>query len=122
MLASLLGSLLDLGIVISSPVGSRLWTGVCGEGYGGYYMIHVSGLCTMISCILRERFGLHVSPEYQKPILSQADQTLATWSLRLPDTLPRISIRGQPCSSELQQLPHSSVSTVFTSIGILGGL
>jgi transcriptional regulatory protein AMDR len=41
----------------------------------------------MISYILRERFGLRVSAERRKAILPEADETLANWSLRLPDTL-----------------------------------
>jgi transcriptional regulatory protein AMDR len=51
------------------------------------YVIHFSELCTMISYIVRERFGLRVSSERRKAALQEADEALANWSLRLPDNL-----------------------------------
>lgn len=59
----------------------------CGSRVQVDYVIHFAELCTMISYILRERFGLRVSPQRRKAVLPEADATLANWSLRLPDTL-----------------------------------
>lgn len=41
----------------------------------------------MISCFVRERFGLRVSAERRKAVLLEADEALANWSLKLPDSL-----------------------------------
>ena len=41
----------------------------------------------MISYIVRERFGLRVSAERRTAVLQEADEALANWSLKLPDTL-----------------------------------
>lgn len=41
----------------------------------------------MISYIVRERFGLRVSAERRKAVLQEADESLANWSLKLPDNL-----------------------------------
>ena len=41
----------------------------------------------MISFIMRERFGLRVSPERRKAVVAEADKALANWSLMLPDTV-----------------------------------
>jgi transcriptional regulatory protein AMDR len=71
----------------------------CGSRAQVDYVIHVTGLCTLISSILRERFGLRVSPERRKAILPQADQALATWSLRLPDTLRLRPLDPDPWSA-----------------------
>ncbi|KAL1970700.1 hypothetical protein VTN77DRAFT_4344 [Rasamsonia byssochlamydoides] len=59
----------------------------CGPRVQTDYVIHFAELCTMISYILRERFGLRVSAERRKAVLPEADEALANWSLRLPDTL-----------------------------------
>jgi len=59
----------------------------CGSRVQVDYVIHLAELCTMISYILRERFGLRVSAERRKAVLPEADAALANWSLRLPDTL-----------------------------------
>ncbi|KKA18695.1 Acetamidase regulatory protein, partial [Rasamsonia emersonii CBS 393.64] len=59
----------------------------CGPLVQTDYVIHFTELCTMISYILRERFGLRVSAERRKAVLPEADEALANWSLRLPDTL-----------------------------------
>jgi transcriptional regulatory protein AMDR len=59
----------------------------CGARVQTDYVIHFSELCTMISYIVRERFGLRVSPERRKAALQEADEALANWSLRLPDNL-----------------------------------
>lgn len=50
-------------------------------------MIHLTTLCTSISSIIRERFGLHVSAERRKLALLQADKALAHWSSMLPPHL-----------------------------------
>ncbi|EER43125.1 acetamidase regulatory protein [Histoplasma capsulatum var. duboisii H88] len=51
------------------------------------YVIHYTELCTMISFIVKERFGLRVSPERRKAVLNEADKALANWSLMLPDSV-----------------------------------
>ncbi|EYE94416.1 putative transcription factor [Aspergillus ruber CBS 135680] len=59
----------------------------CGSHVQIEYVIHFSELCIMISHIVRERFGLRVSPERRKAALQEADEALANWSLKLPDNL-----------------------------------
>ncbi|KAJ9253305.1 transcriptional regulator family: Fungal Specific TF [Paecilomyces variotii] len=59
----------------------------CGAQVQVDFVIHFTELCTMISYILKERFGLKISPERRKAALPQADAALADWSLQLPDTL-----------------------------------
>ncbi|GAD92727.1 acetamidase regulatory protein [Paecilomyces variotii No. 5] len=59
----------------------------CGSRVQVDFVIHFTELCTMISYILKERFGLKVSSERRKAALPQADAALADWSLQLPDTL-----------------------------------
>ena len=59
----------------------------CGANVQIDYVIHFSELCFMISNIIRERFGLRVTPERRKTALQEADGSLANWSLRLPDNL-----------------------------------
>ncbi|KAL3495386.1 fungal-specific transcription factor domain-containing protein [Aspergillus germanicus] len=59
----------------------------CGPGVQADFVIHFSELCTMISYIIRERFGLRISAERRKAALLEADEALANWSLRLPDRL-----------------------------------
>lgn len=59
----------------------------CGANVQIDYVIHFSELCFMISNIVRERFGLRVTPERRKVALQEADGSLANWSLRLPDNL-----------------------------------
>ncbi|CBF74839.1 AMDR_EMENI ACETAMIDASE REGULATORY PROTEIN [Aspergillus nidulans FGSC A4] len=59
----------------------------CGARVQADFVIHFSELCTMISYIVRERFGLRISAERRKAALLEADEALANWSLRLPDRL-----------------------------------
>ncbi|EED16708.1 C6 transcription factor (AmdR), putative [Talaromyces stipitatus ATCC 10500] len=59
----------------------------CGPRVQIDFVIHFAGLCSMISYIIRERFGLTVSMERRKAILPEADEALANWSLSLPDSL-----------------------------------
>ncbi|THC93800.1 hypothetical protein EYZ11_006718 [Aspergillus tanneri] len=59
----------------------------CGPRVQSEYVIHFSELCTMISYIIRDRFGLRVSAERRKAALHEADEVLANWSLKLPDNL-----------------------------------
>ncbi|KAK2773146.1 hypothetical protein FQN52_001845 [Onygenales sp. PD_12] len=59
----------------------------CGSRVQIDYVIHYTELCTMISYIMKERFGLRVSPERRKAVLNEADKALANWSLMLPDTV-----------------------------------
>ncbi|KAL3461483.1 fungal-specific transcription factor domain-containing protein [Aspergillus heterothallicus] len=59
----------------------------CGPSVQTDFVIHFSELNTMISYIIRERFGLRISAERRKAALLEADEALANWSLRLPDRL-----------------------------------
>ncbi|PKY04648.1 acetamidase regulatory protein [Aspergillus campestris IBT 28561] len=59
----------------------------CGPRVQAEFAINFSELCTMISYIVRERFGLRVSAERRTAVLQEADEALANWSLKLPDTL-----------------------------------
>lgn len=59
----------------------------CGDRVQVDYVIQYTELCCMISFIMRERFGLRVSPARRKAVLSQADKALANWSLMLPDSV-----------------------------------
>ncbi|KAL4975091.1 fungal-specific transcription factor domain-containing protein [Aspergillus desertorum] len=59
----------------------------CGARVQADFVTHFSELCTMISYIVRERFGLRISAERRKAALLEADEALANWSLRLPDRL-----------------------------------
>ncbi|KAE8373130.1 fungal-specific transcription factor domain-containing protein [Aspergillus bertholletiae] len=59
----------------------------CGPLVQAEYVIHFSELCTMISYMVRERFGLRVSAERRKAAMQEADEALANWSLKLPDSL-----------------------------------
>ncbi|KAI1974874.1 hypothetical protein LOZ53_002419 [Ophidiomyces ophidiicola] len=59
----------------------------CGENVQTEYVIRYTELCCMISFIMRERFGLRVTPERRKAALMEADKALANWSLKLPDNV-----------------------------------
>lgn len=59
----------------------------CGPRVQTEFVVHFSELCTMISYIVRERFGLRTSAERRKAALPEADEALANWSLKLPDRL-----------------------------------
>ncbi|KXG53655.1 Transcription factor [Penicillium griseofulvum] len=59
----------------------------CGPLVQADYVIHFTELCTMISYLIRDRFGLRASEERRKAVLQEADGSLATWSLKLPDNL-----------------------------------
>ncbi|PGH17908.1 hypothetical protein AJ79_00807 [Helicocarpus griseus UAMH5409] len=59
----------------------------CGSRVQIDYVIQYTELCTMISFIMKERFGLRVSPERRKAVLNEADRTLANWSLMLPESV-----------------------------------
>lgn len=59
----------------------------CGSHVQIEYVIHFSEICIMISHIVRERFGLRASTEQRKAALQEADEALANWSLKLPDSL-----------------------------------
>lgn len=51
------------------------------------FVIHFTELCTMISYLIRDRFGLRATDERRKAVLQEADESLANWSLKLPDNL-----------------------------------
>ncbi|KAJ5572130.1 hypothetical protein N7535_005790 [Penicillium sp. DV-2018c] len=59
----------------------------CGPHVQAEFVIHFTELCTMISYLIRDRFGLRASEERRKAVLQEADNSLATWSLKLPDKL-----------------------------------
>lgn len=59
----------------------------CGSRVQIEFVIHFTELCVMISYIVRERFGLRVGAERRKAVLLEADESLANWSLKLPDSL-----------------------------------
>lgn len=73
----------------------------CGPLVQVDFMIHLTELCIMISYIMRERFGLRVSTERRKTVLGEADEALASWSLRLPDTLRLRASDVDPWSATL---------------------
>ncbi|CAK7200439.1 hypothetical protein SEUCBS139899_003134 [Sporothrix eucalyptigena] len=57
------------------------------SGIDGDYLIHQMHLSCIIARTLRDRFGLHVSPERRRQALVEADQRLAAWMARLPPSL-----------------------------------
>ncbi|KAJ5278913.1 hypothetical protein N7478_004285 [Penicillium angulare] len=59
----------------------------CGPRVQAEFVIHFTELCTMISYLIRDRFGLRASDERRKAVLQEADESLANWSLKLPDNL-----------------------------------
>ncbi|KAI9375701.1 fungal-specific transcription factor domain-containing protein [Aspergillus egyptiacus] len=73
----------------------------CGPGVQTDFVIHFSELCTMISYIVRERFGLRISAERRKAVLREADEALASWSLRLPDRLRLRALDMDPWTAML---------------------
>lgn len=48
------------------------------------FVVHHSQLCRIMSMVLRERFGLSVSPERRRAALLKADEELAAWTMSLP--------------------------------------
>ena len=59
----------------------------CGPHVQSEFVIHFTELCTMISYLIRDRFGLRATDERRKAVLQEADESLANWSLKLPDNL-----------------------------------
>ncbi|KAJ5601294.1 transcriptional regulator family: Fungal Specific TF [Penicillium lagena] len=59
----------------------------CGPHVQTDFVINFTELCTMISYVMRDRFGLRASDERRKAVLKEADESLANWSLKLPDNL-----------------------------------
>ncbi|KAJ5183291.1 hypothetical protein N7492_000907 [Penicillium capsulatum] len=59
----------------------------CGPHVQSDFVIHFTTLCTMIAYLIRDRFGLRASDERRKAVLQEADESLASWSLKLPDNL-----------------------------------
>ncbi|KAJ6119423.1 hypothetical protein N7523_003703 [Penicillium sp. IBT 18751x] len=59
----------------------------CGPRVQSEFVIHFTELCTMISYLIRDRFGLRANDERRKAVLQEADESLANWSLKLPDNL-----------------------------------
>jgi transcriptional regulatory protein AMDR len=63
----------------------------CGLNVQIEYIIHRTELCVLISKVLRERFGLRISPDDYNAALGNADEALARWSLTLPPSLQALS-------------------------------
>lgn len=59
----------------------------CGPHVQADFVIYFTELCTIISYLVRDRFGLRASDERRKAVLQDADKSLANWSLQLPDNL-----------------------------------
>ncbi|KAJ5477419.1 Acetamidase regulatory protein [Penicillium diatomitis] len=59
----------------------------CGPNVQSDFVIHFTELCTMISYLIRDRFGLRATEERRKAVLQEADESLANWSLKLPDNM-----------------------------------
>jgi transcriptional regulatory protein AMDR len=59
----------------------------CGPEVQVDYCIKYTELCVLIARVLRERFGLRVTPELRKTALDNADESMANWCLNLPDSL-----------------------------------
>ncbi|KAH8700440.1 putative C6 transcription factor [Talaromyces proteolyticus] len=79
----------------------------CGPHVQTDFVIQFAELCSMISYILRERFGLRVSAERRKAILPKADEALANWSLCLPDSL-RLRASDMDASSAMLHLTYNN--------------
>lgn len=73
----------------------------CGSRVQVEFVIHFTELCIMISYIVRERFGLRISAERRKAVLPEADEALANWSLKLPDSLRFRASDMDSCSAML---------------------
>lgn len=79
----------------------------CGSRVQADFVMHFAELCSMISYILRERFGLRVDAERRKAILPKADEALANWSLGLPDSL-RLRSSDIDSSSAMLHLTYNN--------------
>ncbi|KAI5295613.1 hypothetical protein KEM52_000828 [Ascosphaera acerosa] len=82
----------------------------CGRRVQTDFIIHLTTLCTSISSIIRERFGLHVTTERRRVALLQADKALAHWSSMLPPHLCMTSTVSQSpdCwAAKLQLVYHN---------------
>lgn len=55
----------------------------------------------MISYLVRDRFGLRATDERRKAVLQEADESLARWSLKLPDNLRLRASDMDPWSATL---------------------
>ncbi|KAJ5084669.1 hypothetical protein NUU61_009248 [Penicillium alfredii] len=73
----------------------------CGPRVQTEYVIHFTELCTMISYVIRDRFGLRTTEERRKAVLHEADGSLANWSLKLPDNLRLRASDMDPWSATL---------------------
>lgn len=79
----------------------------CGPRVQKDFVVQFSELCTLMSYILRERFGLRVSAERRKAVLGEADEVLANWSLRLPESL-RLRADNNPSSSAMLHITYNN--------------
>ncbi|KAK5653050.1 hypothetical protein OQA88_9336 [Cercophora sp. LCS_1] len=77
----------------------------CGPQTQIGYVIHATELCIIISQGLRERFKLASTDERRQQALQRLDQSLAQWSLQLPESLhiqPAASLELWPACLQLQ--------------------
>ncbi|CZR66979.1 related to Acetamidase regulatory protein [Phialocephala subalpina] len=63
----------------------------CGPNVQIDYVKKHTELCLLISKIVKERFGLRVSPEDRKAALGNGDEALAIWCLMLPSHLQMVT-------------------------------
>ncbi|KAJ6144370.1 transcriptional regulator family: Fungal Specific TF [Penicillium chermesinum] len=103
----------------------------CGPRVQAEFVIHFTELCTMISYLVRDRFGLRATDERRKAVLQEADESLANWSLKLPDNLRLRASDMDPCAAagvitsifeelrlndRLKFLWYTGVHTLFTAM------
>ncbi|KAH8666996.1 fungal-specific transcription factor domain-containing protein [Xylariales sp. PMI_506] len=73
------------------------------------FVCHHAELCAIMSRVLRDRFGLHVSPARKMAALEQADQLMAEWMARLPLELrPRESTGDQSMWSCILHIAYNN--------------
>ncbi|KUJ17148.1 uncharacterized protein LY89DRAFT_616929 [Mollisia scopiformis] len=83
----------------------------CGPNVQIDYVVQHTELCLLISKIVKEGFGLRVSPEDRKAALGNGDEALAHWCLKLPSYL-------QMCTSDMS-LWASSLHLTYNNFLIL---
>lgn len=59
----------------------------CGSHTQALYVIHTTELCIIMARGLRERFRLSATPQSRQQALQSMDNSLAHWSLQLPEAL-----------------------------------
>lgn len=59
----------------------------CGDRAQVDYVIRYTEFCVLVSRVIRERFGLNVTPSRRREALERADEALANWCMALPVSL-----------------------------------